>query len=293
MKMENTIISPASSLMYNGVAVFQDLKQLDGFKTPYKLKLNLMVVCVSGSISATIDLNMRRMSAGEIMFLRPGHIVDDVTTAEDFTGYFLLVDDSKYAATIPLTTGYMASCLAFFQDHSIITVDTNEMESVKMIYALLKQQMFKVGKPYGQLIFNNLCELLFFETLSVYSAVMDKKPIRRTRREELLARFIALVEKNFKEYRSVNFYAEKLNLSPKHLSTVVKQTSGLTAGEWIDGKVVREAKYLLRTTPKSIHEISKELHFANQSFFGKYFKNQTGMTPRLYRSNPDNEADRL
>lgn len=293
MKVVNPIISPASSLMYNGVAVFQDLKQLDGFKTPYKLKLNLMVVCVSGAISAAIDLDMLRMTAGQIMFLRPGHVVDDVTTAEDFSGYFLLVDESKYAATIPLTNGYMASCLAFFNDHSIITVDTAEMESVKMIYALLKQQMFKVGKPYGQSIFNNLCELLFFETLSLYSSVMDKKTVRRTRREELLGRFIALVEKDFKVKRSVNYYAEKLCLSPKHLSTVIKQSSGLTAGEWIEGKVIREAKYMLRMSPKTIQQIASELNFANQSFFGKYFKNLTGMTPRQYRLNPDKELDIL
>lgn len=291
--MRNNIISPASSLMYNGVAVFQDLKQLDGFKTPYKLKLNLMVVCVSGSISATVDLNVRRMTSGQIMFLRPGHVIDDVTTAEDFSGYFLLVDDSKYASTISLTNGYMAPFLAFFQDHSIIAVDTVEMESVKMMYALLKQQMFKVGKPYGQLIFNNLCELLFFETLSLYSSAMDKKPVRRTRREELLARFIGLVEDNFKTERAVTFYADKLNLSPKHLSTVIKQTSGLTAGEWIEGKVIREAKYLLRMSPKTIQQISKDLHFANQSFFGKYFKNQTGMTPRQYRSTTDNSTEKI
>lgn len=291
--MRNNIISPASSLMYNGVAVFQDLKQLDGFKTPYKLKLNLMVVCVSGSISASVDLNVRRMTTGQIMFLRPGHVIDDVTTAEDFTGFFLLVDDSKYASAIPLTNGYMAPCLAFFQDHSIISVDATEMESVKMIYLLLKQQMYKVGKPFGQLIFNNLCELLFFETLSLYSSAMDKKTIRRTRREEVLARFISLVEKHFKTERTVTFYAENLNLSPKHLSTVVKQTSGLTAREWIEGKVIREAKYLLRMSPKTIQQISKELHFANQSFFGKYFKNLTGITPRKYRSTTDNETNKL
>lgn len=291
--MKNTIISPSSSLMHNGVAVFQDLKQLDGFRTPYRLKLNLMVVCVHGAISATIDLNMRRMTAGQIMVLRPGHIIDDVTTTEDFSGYFLLVDDAKYMDTLPLASGYMATCLVYFKDHSIISVDESDMESVKMIYTLLKQKMYKVGQPYGQLTFNTLCELLFFETLSLYSSVMDKKPVRKTRREELLARFISLVEQNYTVNRSVNFYAEKLYLSAKHLSAVVKQCSGLTAGEWIEKKVIREAKYLLRTSPKTIQQIAMELNFANQSFFGKYFKNLTGQTPRQYRINPNNDIDRL
>ncbi len=273
--------------MHNGVAVFQDIKQLDGFRTPYRLKMNLMVVCVRGAISATIDLDMRRMSAGQIMFLRPGHIIDDVTSAEDFSGYFLLVEEAKYASTLPLTNGYMAACLVYFRDHSIITVDPGDMESVKMIYSLLKQRMYRVGQPYGQLIFNTLCELLFFETLSLYTTEMEKRPEKRTRREELLSRFISLVDKDFKVSRSVNYYAEKLSLSAKHLSTVIKQTTGMTAGEWIENKVIREAKFMLRSSPHTIQQIARELNFANQSFFGKYFKNLTGISPGQYRSHPD------
>ena len=69
----------------------------------------------------------------------------------------------------------------------------------------------------------------------------------------------------------------------KHLSTVVKEISGKTAGEWIDSLVVLEAKALLKSSELSIQEIADELHFANQSFFGKYFKHHTGMSPKEYR----------
>ncbi len=80
------------------------------------------------------------------------------------------------------------------------------------------------------------------------------------------------------------FYAGKLFVTPKHLSAVLKEVSDKTAGEWIDQRVILEAKVLLRSTGLNIQEISAMLNFANQSFFGKYFRHLTGMSPRDYRS---------
>ena len=93
-----------------------------------------------------------------------------------------------------------------------------------------------------------------------------------------------LVEESFSKERSVNYYAEKLNITPKHLSAVAKETSGHTAGEWIDSYVILEAKMLLQNSEMSIQEISSRLNFANQSFFGKYFKHHTGVSPKAFRS---------
>lgn len=93
-----------------------------------------------------------------------------------------------------------------------------------------------------------------------------------------------LLEENFKRERAVAFYAGKLFVTPKHLSAVLKEVSDKTAGEWIDQRVILEAKVLLRSTGLNIQEISAMLNFANQSFFGKYFRHLTGMSPRDYRS---------
>ena len=83
--------------------------------------------------------------------------------------------------------------------------------------------------------------------------------------------------------RSVKFYADQLCLTPKHLSGVVKEVSGKTVGEWIDELVILEAKALLNSSSMNIQEIADRLNFANQSFFGKYFKHYTGMSPKEYR----------
>ena len=87
----------------------------------------------------------------------------------------------------------------------------------------------------------------------------------------------------YKEERSLGFYAGKLCITPKYLSLISKDVSGRSAGEWIDQYVVLEAKTLLKSTRMSIQEIADVLNFANQSFFGKYFKHHTGISPKEYR----------
>ena len=72
-------------------------------------------------------------------------------------------------------------------------------------------------------------------------------------------------------------------MTPKYLSLLVKNVSNRTAGEWIDNYVVLEAKALLSSSTLSIQEISDRLNFANQSFFGKYFKQHVGISPTEYR----------
>ena len=127
---------------------------------------------------------------------------------------------------------------------------------------------------------------VLYETLSIYASHIDGEATNKNnvrRKEDVFYRFLLLVEANYQKERSVNFYAEKLSITPKHLSAVAKETSGHTAGEWIDSYVILEAKLLLHNSELTIQEISTKLNFANQSFFGKYFKHHTGMSPRSYR----------
>ena len=105
----------------------------------------------------------------------------------------------------------------------------------------------------------------------------------KSRKEYIFERFYESLVESYQSERSVKYYADQLCLTPKHLSGVVKEVSGKTVGEWIDELVVLEAKALLNSSSMNIQEIADRLNFANQSFFGKYFKHYTGMSPKEYR----------
>ena len=105
-----------------------------------------------------------------------------------------------------------------------------------------------------------------------------------TRQESICSDFIDILSHNYKEQREVSFYADRLCITPKYLSQIVKDNTGKTALELIEDYVIEESKAMLISTTMTIQQISDELHFPSQSVFGKYFKRVTGLSPREYRT---------
>ena len=104
------------------------------------------------------------------------------------------------------------------------------------------------------------------------------------REREIFEQFVALVNTHCKEQRQLSFYADRLCLTERYLGTAIRQASGTTAKEWIDRATVMTAKVMLRHTRLSVSQISDSLHFANDSFFCKFFKRVASMTPGEYRN---------
>jgi AraC-like DNA-binding protein len=123
----------------------------------------------------------------------------------------------------------------------------------------------------------------FFYGINDVDQLRQGNAAPQNKKDELFNSFYRLVLQHYKDSREVGFYADKLCVAPKYLSAVIKETTGKSAFEWITDYVLLEAKSLLKSTNMTIQQISDELNFANQSFFGKYFKRLTGMSPSEYK----------
>lgn len=159
--------------------------------------------------------------------------------------------------------------------------------------------MAAIRESNGHISFENLMDasgLDVAELSSVIGKLLKEKQIGlyascnvegggnyKPRIEMLFKQFLDLLSEHFTQERSVRFYASKLCITPKYLSSVVKQASGKTPTAWITEKVTDEIKYRLRHSQATVKEIAFELNFCNISFFGKYFKSQIGMSPLHYR----------
>jgi AraC-like DNA-binding protein len=115
----------------------------------------------------------------------------------------------------------------------------------------------------------------------IYRVQNDIKP--KSRREIIFTRFIKLVEDHFRHERRVSWYAKELDITSKYLSESVKTVSHRTPNEWIDYYITLELRVQLKNSIKNIKEIAEELHFPNQSFLGKFFREHVGMSPSKYR----------
>lgn len=138
--------------------------------------------------------------------------------------------------------------------------------------ALVRRQLIK-----------NLAQSLFYELIYAYNSNEAVTLYLKSSHDTTFQRFLSLLFKHYKQEREVSFYAKELSLSSRYFSSIVKESSGSSALQWIIQMVISSAKEELVSTDKSIKEIAREFNFPSQSFFGKYFKQYVGMSPRKYR----------
>jgi len=137
--------------------------------------------------------------------------------------------------------------------------------------------------PYFRDIVHNSFLAVIFDIFLINEKQKKIKVAPLSTKIELADRFISLVSERFRTEKRVIYYADCLRLTPRHLSQVVKQVTGRSAGEHIDEFVIREAKILLSGHSMNISEVAEQLCFSNPSFFGKYFKKHTGYSPILFK----------
>lgn len=171
-----------------------------------------------------------------------------------------------------------------FKESPITLLDPGEVERLHEFHKFLWGKISSANDENTKKSVNCLLQALFFETLSIYGNHRNVAEGKRTRNEQIFFDFFTLVERNFKVNRSIAYYAKLLCISPKHLSATIKIMSGQTASEWIDNYVIIAAKAMLRSSSKTIQQISNDLNFSNQSFFGKFFKKYVGVSPTEYRT---------
>ena len=132
-------------------------------------------------------------------------------------------------------------------------------------------------------VLQRYCEIWILKSVSSREGVHHpelRKPVGR--KEQIFRDFLTLLEQHFTQERSISFYADRLCLTPKYLSTIVKEVSGKHGMQWIDDYVALEAKALLREGTMSVKQVSDKLNFPSQSMFGRFFKKMTGYSPKQY-----------
>lgn len=156
------------------------------------------------------------------------------------------------------------------------------------LYGLMRETLDDRELSYREAIIRNYMHIMFYHMCSDFfdEESYPDMPVP-SRRDELLLQFTKMVSENYKEHRKVSYYADKMCLTPKYLSTIVYEVGGRYARDIIAEFVICEAKRCLLNTSMTVQEISYYLHFSCQSFFGKYFREHTGMSPQAYRQSPN------
>ena len=243
-----------------------------------------------GHFTVDVNLNSYEVHEKSLMIHVPGNIVKVSHYNEEHIGdmelIFVLISKE-------FMQGIRFDFLKMFQDSMHLLdnpcVTLNDFElSLANDYFSLAQKVVAAPLANKQEIIGSLLTSLTYLSTDVWAQQADEarkksETERNARLNQVFEQFIALVSEYHCTERGMAFYADRLCLTPKYLSKLIKQASGKSAPDWIDDFVILEAKNLLKYTNLAIKEIVYKLHFPNQSVFYKFFKSHTGMTPTEYR----------
>ena len=164
-----------------------------------------------------------------------------------------------------------------------MSLEQKEIETFKEYFQVIKQKICDQRNHFRKDLIKTLLLAMFYDLTNVIYRITPNPSERYIRGEIVFTQFIKLVEENCTHERRVMWYAQQMNISPKYLSEIIRQVSKRTPNEWVNDFVMAELRRHLRNTTMSISEIADALHFPNQSFLGKYFKEHAGLSPLQFR----------
>lgn len=167
-------------------------------------------------------------------------------------------------------------------DEAVLNASPAEFSRIlRMIY--LTWDILQL-KPYRRKTIQNLLQSIISDIQYIKDiADESEKHDQSTRTQDVFMKFKRLVHKYCFSERSIPFYASQLHVTPHHLSAIIRKASGHSVMYWINRATIQEAKLLLKTNNAMGYEIADQLHFPSASAFSKFFKRETGMTPKMYQ----------
>lgn len=178
-----------------------------------------------------------------------------------------------------------AESLGFLSQQSVPLFPLSEGE-VQTLYQLMLylKRVLDNGHSFQEDLVHHGFNLFMLEVAAVAEKYQGANAQGMSRQDDILLSFLKQLAAHFKEERSVQFYADALFITPKHLTKTVKELTTKTCGEFIDEMVIAEANILLGDRSYSVGQVADYLHFSDQFFFSKFFKRRTGLSPKEYKN---------
>ncbi|MDD7318575.1 MAG: helix-turn-helix domain-containing protein [Prevotella sp.] len=288
IKNINSITIENARKIYHGSHIDNELLLIDDMgdlplpNEPRRMKCLLLGLCTHGKAQYSVDTEEHLVKAGDVIIINEGTVTDNYMLSPDCKGVCILLSYDFFRETIK-GMHELSQLFLFSRTHPVFSLSQEEVTTMMAHLKVIKCKIDAPGHHFRADVVRALMLAMVYDISNVIYRIQAAGDKRQTRAEAIFASFIKLVENNFRHERRVGWYGEQLCITPKYLSETVKLVSKRTPIEWIDNYVTLEMRVLLRNTNMSIKEIAQELHFPNQSFLGKFFKEHVGMSPSDYR----------
>lgn len=258
-------------------------EMLEKFKHPHRFELGCFLIVSSGTANISVNLSSYELTDNCVVTVLPRSIIQLNRWSDDFRCE-LIAFSSDFVKDLTLIRSVITQ-KNNIGSVPVLNLSKDEALLMKDYYGLLLNVYRRsIAKDLKIGAVGNMLMSFFYCICSMYdSRNIRESDVLPVRREELTRNFLTLVLKHCEKEREVKFFADKLCVTPQYLNAVIKDTRGETASSIIKKVTVLIMEAKLKSTTASIQEIADELNFPNASFFSKFFKRETGMTPKQYR----------
>ena len=260
--------------------------QMQVFRFPCRIDAFIIGVGTEGETSVSFNLHEFKLKKDSIFIFTPKNVLQ-VNSQQYFKADVIAISPD-FMRRINIDIKNMMPLFLKFVENPALTLTPEESRSMRGMIAQIERETRGPETHFSFDIVSGLIAATIYKVGDIMYHHLAEHPEGQNnshnRAEEYFKQFTHLLGEHFREERSVGFYARQLCITPKYLTTLIKRISGQSVSEWIDNYVILEAKTLLKYSTMSIQEIAYYLNFPNQSFFGSYFKRNTGMSPSQYKA---------
>lgn len=252
-----------------------------------------LFLCFAGNAKIRIDGVEFDLSANNLCVYFPMSHLDVLYRSDDLDGIVMTTDMDSVQ---PLVSRVMhIDSLMEVRQHPVAQLTDQQMQHLRQFIDLYIEltEMERLYADAGHerlwqlsnLQAEHVRECLLLEIVAVFSHGLSGAKNAVNHKDELVGRFLTDLQRYYRTEHEVNFYSERQCLTMRYFSYVVRGRTGRTPSQWIANALLADAKRLLTETEKTVKEISEILHFPNQSYFGKWLKERTGVGPLEFKKN--------
>ncbi len=243
-----------------------------------------ILYCRKGGAEVTVNQYCGQVRRNTLILVLPGSLLMLTNRTEDFRMTFC-----AFSRDLLAEAGFrlQPSFFRMLRENPITHPPARIVEGANIWFQMAAYTYRDRNNVFRNTIIRNRLQnvlMEIFDKLQRFANKQQQTPETTTRQAELFHRFVMLVQEYSAQQREVSFYADKLCISTRYLSTIVRNIAHRSAKEFIDRSVLLEIKMLLQSTDLSVQEIAYRLHFPDQSYLGRYFKKHTGESPTEYRN---------
>lgn len=263
----------------NETALRSNLKNLSEV---HRLACDSMICCcIDGELTLEINERTFTIQSGMFVIFKRDNIWKVLQYSNDLYIICVLSQSNDYIAKLNNTL-LLLDFKFRIDENPCYKLQGTILNELITLFHLMKEVMKRDATMLKKEIIENYLCIIFYTILSetvqnIYGTHSNKYA------DEVLRKFILLLDEHCKQERRLSFYADRLCITSKYLTVLIKHASGRNARQWIVDFVIAESKRLLQKKSLTVLEVSNRMNFPNQSFFTKFFRQYTGQTPTEYK----------